>query len=149
MMTRAMEEQDLDQVVSIEQACFSQPWSRQGFLDSLNGEDGLFLVAQGEADHREIRGYVGMTISIDEGEITNVAVADIYRGCGVGEALMNGLIAEARKREITRIVLEVRVSNAPAIGLYKKIGFRSVGIRKNFYEFPKEDADIMVWEDIC
>lgn len=155
MIIRRMREADLEMVVPIENACFSLPWSRQGFLDSLNGGDAIFLVAESDkpcpasASEKEIMGYVGMIVSVDEGEITNVAVAERFRGEGVGEALMRAIIGEAKESALKRIVLEVRVSNTPAIELYKKVGFTSLGIRKNFYEFPKEDAGIMVWEDLC
>lgn len=155
MIIRRMREADLEMVVPIEKACFALPWSRQGFLDSLNGGNGIFLVAEKEepcqasASEKEIMGYLGMTVSLDEGEITNVAVAERFRGQGVGEALMRAVIREARECALARILLEVRVSNAPAIGLYKKVGFTSQGIRKKFYHFPVEDAEIMVWEDLC
>ena len=94
-------------------------------------------------------GYIGMIASIDEGEITNVAVAAKSRRLGVGEALLNAVRQEATRRGLVRIVLEVRVSNAPAIGLYEKMGFSSLGIRRNFYDFPREDALIMALEEIC
>jgi ribosomal-protein-alanine N-acetyltransferase len=143
--------QDAQAVAEIEQANFSRPWSRQGFLDSLASPDTLFLVAleDGETDGGNrnepplIVGYIGMYQAIDEGEITNVAVFEPYRKRGIGRALLKALAAEAGARGVSRIVLEVRVSNHPAIALYEQLGFRKIGTRKGFYVFPKEDADIM------
>ena len=121
-------------------------------MESLTNNYAYFLVAQEQVANSAgdeaniIIGYVGMYISFEEGEITNVAVAEVLRKNGVGEALMKRLLADAQKLGMTRIVLEVRVSNAPAIRLYEKCGFKEIGIRKGFYDFPKEDGSIMVWE---
>ena len=138
---------DVRQVAAIERDTFSQPWSEQGFLDSLANPDTLFLVAEDAAmDESLILGYVGMDCALDEGEITNVAAAQYARRRGVGKALIGELLRQAKGRGICRIALEVRVSNAPAICLYEGMQFYKVGTRKGFYDFPKEDADIMVWE---
>jgi ribosomal-protein-alanine N-acetyltransferase len=84
-----------------------------------------------------------MYLAMDEGEITNVAVATSARRNGIGKALIRELTEKAARRGISRIVLEVRVGNRPAIALYERMGFRRIGTRKGFYDFPKEDADIM------
>ena len=131
MIVRKLEAADIEQVADIEQACFSTPWSKQGFEDILFREDVLFLVA---CEGDEVLGYVGVYCSFDEGEITNV----------VAEHLLDELIIRLGERQIERIVLEVRVSNRPAIELYKKFGFVNVGTRKNFYQKPTEDAWIMI-----
>jgi ribosomal-protein-alanine N-acetyltransferase len=91
----------------------------------------------------EVAGYIGMYLAMDEGEITNVAVAASARKRGIGKALIRELVEKAARRGISRIVLEVRVGNRPAIALYEQMGFRRIGTRKGFYDFPKEDADIM------
>ena len=141
MIVRKLEAADIEQVTKIEQACFSTPWSKQGFEDILFREDVLFLVA---CEGDEVLGYVGVYCSFDEGEITNVAVALDKRRQKVGEHLLDELIIRLGERQIERIVLEVRVSNRPAIELYKKFGFVNVGTRKNFYQKPTEDAWIMI-----
>ena len=152
MMVRRMKPEDVPAVSEIEKASFSQPWSGQGFWDALANENAVFFVAEEEGTNGcgdcvpAILGYVGMYVSIDEGEITNVAVASQFRGKGVGKALIQELLSYAATHKVTRIVLEVRQSNAPAIGLYTRFGFEKVGTRKGFYAFPKEDADIMVRE---
>ena len=134
--------EDCVRVAELEKAIFSQPWSEQGFREALNMEQNIFLVAEEEGT---ICGYIGMYQSLDEGEITNVAVAPEKRNAGVGRMLMQAAMEQAKRQGITRIVLEVRVSNASAIRLYEKCGFVNCGIRRGFYDFPKEDAYIMIY----
>ena len=117
---REMQVRDTNAVTEIERQIFSQPWSRQGFLDAVNLGNTVFLVAE---ENNRIIGYIGMYLAMDEGEITNVAVAQVERCHGV---------------------LEVRASNDSAIRLYERNGFVQCGMRKGFYEFPKEDAYVMV-----
>ena len=136
---RSMRAEDAAKVASLEAEIFSQPWSENAFLDSLRLPDTIFLVAEGV-----IQGYIGMYLAVDEGEITNVAVDPACRRRGIGEGLLTEMKKRATDHKIARIVLEVRVSNEGAIRLYEKQGFSSVGIRRGFYEFPREDARIMV-----
>lgn len=139
---RAMQVEDTEVVAKLEKEIFSQPWSRQGFIDSLNMGNTVFLVAEEE---KRILGYIGMYVAVDEGEITNVAVAADARCRGVGGMLVDAMKAEAKQRKLERIVLEVRVSNQSAIRLYEQKGFQNCGVRKGFYDFPKEDAYIMIY----
>ena len=87
---------------------------------------------------------VGMYLAMDEGEITNVAVAPVERCHGVGGMLLTELLKIAENKGVARIVLEVRASNDSAIRMYERNGFVQCGMRKGFYEFPKEDAYVMV-----
>lgn len=128
------------QVAEIAAEAFSQPWTKQGFDESLSGEDNFFLLCM-EEEH--VLGYCGLYMAADEGEIINVAVKHAYKGQGIADKLMQEMLAEGEKHGITRFFLEVRVSNTPAIRLYEKHGFTRQGIRKNFYENPKEDAYVM------
>lgn len=137
---RPMTEEDLLQVETIEQESFSLPWSFDAFKSTLDREDTLYLVAEEES---VILGYCGMYISFDEGEIPNVAVKKEFRSQGIGEVMMNELLSRAGERGVCSAFLEVRKSNEAAKRLYEKLGFEEAGIRKNFYEFPKEDAVIM------
>ncbi len=159
MTIRRMRTEDARQVAAIEQEVFSCPWSRQGFLDSLANPAAVFLVAEeaakeeaeeavqdGVRSENRIAGYIGMYVSMDEGEITNVAVHPSCRRKGIGRALLAAMRREAEKAGVVRMVLEVRVSNEPAVNLYREAGFVTAGIRRGFYEKPKEDAAIMVWE---
>lgn len=138
-----MEEADAPRVAAIEETIFSQPWSTQGFVDALGVTGTIFLVAE---EANAIVGYIGMYVSFEEGEITNVAVDKEYRHKGIGQLLVEEICKQGAQSGVTRIVLEVRSSNQPAISLYENNHFIKIGVRKNFYDFPKEDADIMVWE---
>lgn len=133
---------DIPAVAAIEKNSFSRPWSEKGFEDSLKLPDTIFLVAEEELS-KEILGYIGMYVSFDEGEITNVAVAESAQRQGIGKALVQGMLERAKEAGVCRIVLEVRRSNAAAIHVYETSGFAAVGIRKGFYELPREDAWIM------
>jgi ribosomal-protein-alanine N-acetyltransferase len=144
MIIREMKQADVPAVAAIEKVCFSQPWSEKSFSDSLARIDTLFLVGTDEADIP--RAYMGMYLSFDEAEITNVAVAPDYRKCGFAQALITEAKRRVKEQQIERVLLEVRESNVPAISLYEKQGFRDIGIRKGFYEFPTEDARIMICE---
>lgn len=139
-MIREMTPADLSEVVEIEQQLFTQPWSRQGFLSSLQQQDTLYLVAQQDG---KVAGYCGLLQSFDEADITNVAVHPEYRRLGIACQMLEQLMEQGGTRGIQRYTLEVRVSNTAAVKLYQKLGFASVGIRKNFYAFPTEDAMIM------
>lgn len=140
MDIRLMNKEDLDEVAAIEEAIFSQPWSKRGFLDSLENADTLYLVAEQE---HEIIGYLGLWQSQEEADIVNVAVKESARRQGAAGRLLEEAVRRAKERGVTALTLEVRVSNAAAIRLYEKHGFRSVGVRPGFYDMPKEDALIM------
>lgn len=153
MIIRRMISEDVPAVALIEQECFSMPWSEKSFRDSINREDTVFLVCEDklpdcqlesrQAQSRRIVGYIGMYLSFGEGEITNVAVTSSYRKRGCGQQLIQAVKDQAANRKAESILLEVRKSNEPAISLYKRNGFEQIGIRKNFYERPTEDAIIM------
>lgn len=138
---RRMVSSDAEEVSRIEQKIFSQPWSCQGFLDALAGENAIFLVAEA---NKKIVGYCGMYWAADEGEITNVAVDASFRRYGIGKKLVEHLMVEAESGDIKNMILEVRVSNEAAIRLYENLGFSIQGIRKGFYEKPKEDGYVMI-----
>ena len=118
----------LDALVELERSCFSIPWTRAQLTAELPDERHEFLIAEaGE----EVLGYVGMLFVLDEGYISNVAVAPDYRRQGVASALIRALLARAAERKLSFVTLEVRESNAPAIALYEGFGFAPVGCRKN------------------
>ena len=137
---REMEIDDLSQVMEIENATFAVPWTEMGYFSFLMREDTLFLVAEEEG---KILGYCGLLMVLDEGDITNVAVEKSRRGQGIGEALVRELADRAARRGIALLHLEVRQSNQAARGLYRKLGFLEDGLRKGYYEEPREDAVLM------
>lgn len=132
--------EDAAEVAAIERMIFSQPWSEKGFLDSLESPDTLYLVVKVQG---VIVGYCGLLQSFEEADITNVAVHPEWRGRGIAYQMLQTMMEQGKTRGIERYTLEVRVSNASAIHVYEKLGFTSVGIRKNFYDMPREDAVIM------
>lgn len=135
-----MQLDDLEQVVEIEQQNFSVPWTENGFFSFLLRSDTLFLVAKEED---RILGYMGIMMVLDEGEITNVSVAQTARRRGVGRLLVQTMLDKMRRAGLNMIHLEVRKSNTPAIRLYEQFAFVQDGERKNYYEEPTEDAVLM------
>jgi ribosomal-protein-alanine N-acetyltransferase len=129
----------LDNILEIENRCFSVPWTRTALENQMNDKKSIFLAA---VDGGRVLGYIGMLAILDEGYISNVAVAPDCRRRGIAGALIDAVIARKRD-ELAFITLEVRTSNMPAIALYKKHGFTEVGRRKNYYDRPKEDAVLM------
>ena len=130
----------LDEVATIENDCFSHPWSRRSLESELQTETSRFLVA---VEDGRVIGYIGMSAVIDEGYLFNVAVDRQYRKKGVGSALVRELVTFCQKRNYAFLTLEVRESNAPAISLYSRFGFVRVGERKNYYSKPVENALLM------
>lgn len=138
---RPMTREDIPAVAALEQKSFSEPWSEKGFEDALLGRQNIFLAAVGKEGL--LTGYIGLYGSFDEGEITNVAVAEEFRGQGIGFLLVESMKELASLQGIRKIFLEVRVSNEAARALYGKAGFETCGLRKNFYREPVEDAILM------
>ena len=139
---REMVPDDADSVAIVEEKCFSMPWSRKSFWRDASNENTLYLLAV-DKEKEEIIGYVGCWILGNEGEITNVAVYPEYRGQHIAENMLLELIERVKKRGGTAMTLEVRPSNTPALKLYEKLGFKSVGRRPKYYVNPVEDAEIM------
>lgn len=138
---RYMREEDIDQVLEVEHASFTLPWSREAFYNELhNNKFAVYIVIE---DHQKVVGYCGAWIVVDEAHVTNVAILPEYRGKKLGEALMNKLMSVAREMGTKSMTLEVRVTNHVAQSLYRKFGFQNGGIRKNYYSDNQEDALIM------
>ena len=131
----------LDKLEELEKLCFSLPWSYARLERQMLGEKNIFLVAENE--NGCILGYVGMMFVLDEGYISNIAVAPGFRRQGVGDALLAELERRCLAARLSFMTLEVRESNAPAIALYSKHGFTAVGLRPNYYEKPRENALLM------
>ena len=130
----------LDAIAAIENACFSLPWTRGQLERQMLADNCVFLAALDE--NGKVLGYVGLLTVLDEGYISNVAVAPEHRRRGVADALIQALAARLRDR-LSFLTLEVRESNLAAIRLYEKHGFVLVGKRKDYYDKPKEAALLM------
>jgi ribosomal-protein-alanine N-acetyltransferase len=136
-----MEMADLDDVMEIERASFSLPWSRWMFERELMGKThSRFLVARVKD---EIAGYIGFWMVLEEIHIVTIAVRSDCRRRGIGSILMLEALNAAVRLGAQRATLEVRVTNLPAQELYKKLGFIKVAIRKRFYSDTGEDAYVM------
>ena len=132
------------QVAEIERLCFSDPWSERMLREHLDNQCAAALVALGEDG--TVLGYAGLLVVLDEGYITNVAVRPAFRRQGIAADLLAVFDRFARGNHLAFLTLEVRASNEPALALYEKLGYRRMGLRKNYYEHPKEDAVIMTRE---
>ncbi|NSL70053.1 ribosomal protein S18-alanine N-acetyltransferase [Bacillus toyonensis] len=145
MIFRKMELDDIAQIVAIEEASFSTPWTADAFQRELTMNEHAHYVVL-EKDGLVI-GYCGLWIIIDESHITNIAILPEYRGQKLGDALLKEVISVAKELGVKTMTLEVRVSNEVAKQLYKKYGFQNGGIRKQYYADNQEDGLVM-WVNI-
>ena len=137
-----MNESHVAAVAALEKQFFSEPWDEASVRSELTNKLALWLVA---VEDGELAGYVGSQTVLQEADMMNIAVAEGFRRRGIARNLVEELI---RRLDAYQLTLEVRVSNAPAIALYESMGFQQVGLRKNYYRKPKEDALILrkEWE---
>lgn len=137
---KQMTEEDVVAVAVLEGENFSRPWSYDAFLKTLSDENYIVIIAK-EAD--ALLGYCVLLCTGEEGDITNVCTAPTARGKGVATKMLTALMDTGRSRGVAEFFLEVRESNTPARSLYTKLGFEEIGLRKNYYEEPKEHAVLM------
>lgn len=135
-----MNESHVSRVAELEKLCFSDPWSEKSVTSELENELSLWLVAEEDGI---VCGYVGSQTVLDETDMMNIAVAPNCRRQGVAAALIADLVDRLKARGSRCLRLEVRESNAPAIALYLHLGFTQLGVRKNYYRNPKENALIL------
>ena len=135
-----MNESHVAAVAQLEALCFSDPWSERSVASELKNPLALWLVAEEDG---VVAGYIGSQTVPPESDVMNVAVYPQFRRRGIAEALVLALCQELAKAGNESLTLEVRASNAPAIALYEKLGFTQVGLRKNYYRNPREDALIL------
>ena len=140
LLIRAAAAADIDRLEELEKEWFSLPWTREQLISQLPDDMHVFLIA--ELGGMAV-GYVGMMHVVDEGYISNVAVAPEYRRRGIADALIAARTARCEALSLAFVTLEVRRGNAPAIALYEKHGFVPVGERRDYYELPREDALLM------
>ena len=135
-----MAEGDVGAVVDIDRASNGAPWSEASFLREISNPDAHYYVA---TDANGITGFAGFWTLIDEAHITTIAVNPEARGKGIGRAMMERILADAKAFGMSCATLEVRISNEKAIKLYESLGFVHSGVRKNYYPDNREDAVIM------
>ena len=136
-----MEASHIPEIAALEAANFSAPWDEASIRAELDDPLALWLIAEG--GDGAVLGYVGSQTCFEDADILNVAVLPAARRRGIAEALMLELERRLRPKGAERITLEVRASNLPALRLYEKLGYSQVGLRKNYYEKPREDALIL------
>jgi ribosomal-protein-alanine N-acetyltransferase len=143
-----MKKEDIDQVLAIEQASFSQPWSRNLFLSEFRSfrVSTLLVALADDPGIRKVAGYIVYWNVENEMHILNLAVASEYRQRGIGRQLVLAGIKGASRNGATRAFLEVRASNSVARKLYSGLGFSGSFIRRSYYDAPVEDAVIMTLE---
>lgn len=133
--------EQLDDILLMEQQCFSVPWTHEQLMAQLSDFMHIFLAAEDE-NGRAV-GYAGLMYVLDEGYISNIAVSPDRRREGIADMLLTELYERAKAKKLSFLTLEVRESNIPAQSLYKKHGYTEVGRRKAYYSRPKEDAVLM------
>ena len=145
MIILPMNESHVAQIAELEKICFSDPWSDNSVASELNNPLSVWLVAE---ENGIVCGYVGSQTVLDETDMMNIAVHPDFRRKGIAAALIAELVRLLKERGSRILRLEVRESNAPAISLYETMGFTQLGLRKNYYRNPKENALILgkEWE---
>ena len=138
---KPLSEADTSAAAEIEKACFSTPWSENTLRTELKNPQNRFFGAFSEDG--TLLGTVGIQLVADEGSVFNVAVLSPFRRQGIGKALVEKIVGEAKKEGAATVYLEVRTGNLGAISLYEKQGFVFCGIRKNYYTDPTENALLM------
>jgi [ribosomal protein S18]-alanine N-acetyltransferase len=142
-----MKREDMDQVLAIEQASFSMPWSRNLFLSEFRSPlVSTLMVALADRPARTIGGYIVFWLVADEMHILNLAVAPELRREGIGKKLVLAALERSLQKGAKRAFLEVRVSNIAAQKLYANLGFTGTSLRRDYYDMPVEDALIMALE---
>ncbi len=142
LVFRQLTEQDLDDVAALEAASFPTPWTAAQYRALLrHGGCALFGALHGS----RLAGYIAVAVHAAAGEmeVYNIAVAHAYRRRGIGKKILRLALDAAARNAVSQAILEVRVSNAPALALYRSLGFRQVGVRPNYYHDTGEDALVL------
>lgn len=134
--------EDIDIIAQIESESFSMPWKHEDFLKAYNEKQLIKVVSVGDT----VVGYFLALVVCDEAQIATIAVKKEFRKKGCAKKVLESAILEAWVRGLNVMYLEVRQSNSDAIALYENMGFEFMGIRKNFYENPREDAITMKFD---
>ncbi|MFA5074090.1 MAG: ribosomal protein S18-alanine N-acetyltransferase [Nitrospirota bacterium] len=142
-----MKKEDVDQVLAIEQASFSMPWSKNLFLSEFRSPAiSTLMVSLDDKPTRTILGYIVFWTAAREMHILNLAVSPEFRKQGISRTLVHSALQEAYRKGAQRAFLEVRASNIAAQRLYSGMGFTGISMRKDYYDSPVEDAIIMSLE---
>jgi ribosomal-protein-alanine N-acetyltransferase len=138
-------EEHIPAILAIEKESNGAPWSERSFRNELDHSYGIFFVA---LDGRNVVGYAGAWLVVDEAHVTTVAVAPDQRRKGIGRLLTEELLKTAKDSGMLCSTLEVRAGNEPAIELYKQLGYVVTAQRKAYYPDNQEDALVMWLHDL-
>lgn len=139
----AMRVPDLTEIIAVERQAFPVPWTHGNFVDSLAADYPAEVLRGPRA---ELLGYWVAMPGVDEMHLLNITVAPAWQGCGLAVLMLDRLVAECRRRGLTQLWLEVRLSNERARAVYARYGFAEVGKRRAYYPVvsgPREDAILM------
>jgi len=145
LQIRTMTVEDIPAILAIDKASFTVPWSREIYEQELTNNDyAQYFVVESD---KEIIGYIGLWVILEDAQVTNIAILPKYRGYKIGEKLFGFSLQYLMQENVERLSLEVRESNIAAQNLYKKFGLVSGGIRKNYYKDNGEDA-LLMWVNL-
>ena len=136
---------NIEEMLKIEKKAFVQHWNKQIFIDELSADNGHYIAVM---EKGKMLGYSGFRHVLDEAHITTLAVDKKIRKKGIGTLLITRILEDAKKKGIIKLFLEVRQSNVAAQGLYKKLDFKVLDRRREYYQHPVEDALVMQYEFI-
>ncbi|MEM7416412.1 MAG: ribosomal protein S18-alanine N-acetyltransferase [Gemmatimonadota bacterium] len=139
-----MAEEHVGDVARIEAESFTTPWSEATFAGLLT-RDGVVTLVLSDGERRVV-GYSILWCILDQGELANIAITPSRRGQGLGRILLSHVVREAGARGVAKLFLEVRASNDAALRMYEAFGFERVGVRRDYYDRPKEDAHVMLMQ---
>lgn len=138
-----MDEADCSMVHQVEQRCFNDPWTLESIVESLNNKNCHYFVA---VQDEVVVGFIGLLLVAGECEIINVAVLPESSNQGIGKELMQASLLFLQEKSTEKVYLEVRESNQKALALYGYYDFQPIGIRRQYYGNPIEDAIVMCLE---
>jgi [ribosomal protein S18]-alanine N-acetyltransferase len=139
---------EIDAILAIEEASFTNPWTREMYLAELQNEGVSFFYLARDPERRTI-GFCSVWRVLDELHINNLAVLPAYRRAGIGSALLTHVLDEGARMGARRATLEVRRSNEAARQLYERFGFSVIGVRQGYYSNPVEDALVLWHEELA
>ena len=140
---RRMREDDLTSIMEIEHLSFPHPWRLSTFIGEIGNYPISIPFVIIHSPNERLMGYIILWFIQEEVQISNFALHPDFRRKGVGEAVLRDILDKVKKQGAAEIFLEVRPSNLAACSLYEKLGFQILGVRKNYYQSPVEDALIM------
>ena len=135
----------IDEVLAIEEASFTNPWTREMYLAELENRGVSFCFVARDS-RQQVVGFCSFWRVLDELHINNLAVTPAARGAGAGTALLHAVLREGARMGARRATLEVRRSNDAARRLYERLGFTVAGVRRAYYTTPVEDA-LVLWRE--